>query len=217
MAGYDWIGGREQTIGDKIKSFFKNTSSVDLDRKAIIALYRVKSSISRITTYVEKLREKEREYFNEVVESKLHHDEKRAKIYAKQVADIRKVIKQLYQVEYMLQHVALKLETFTIFHGAVGEVKPVLGIMKHALGLLREAAPYDLWVELQATMKELETVMEVSVVDVSGSMDVALDAEAKKVLEEAKIVAEQRLKEKYSEIPSLVNLGEEEKTGESST
>lgn len=216
MSGYNW-SGREPTIGDKIKSFFKNTSDVDLNKKAIIALYRVKSSISRISTYIEKLREKEREYFNEVVESKLHHDEKRAKIYAKQVADIRKAVKQLYQVEYMLQHVALKLETFMIFHGATGEVKPVLGIMKSALGLLRESAPYDLWIELQATMKEIETLMDTSVVDVAGSVDVSLDPEAKKVLEEARVVAEQKLKEKYPEIPSLVNLGEEEKTGESTT
>ncbi len=217
MSGYDWMmGKKQQTIGEKIKSFFRN-DNVDLDKKAIIALYRVKSSINRIQTYVDKLREKEREYFNEVVDSKLHHDERRAKIYARQVADIRKVIRQLYQVEYMLQHVALKLETFTIFHGATAEVKPVLALMRHAVGLLRESAPYDLWVELQATMKELETMMDTSIVDISSSVDVALDAEAKKVLEEAKLVAEQKLKEKYSEIPSLINLGEEEKTGESST
>ncbi len=213
MSQFGW--GRQPTIGDKIKSMFRNDRE-PIDKKAILALYRVKGAISRINAYIEKLQEKEREYFHEVVESQINRDEKRAKIYAREVADIRKVTRQLYQVQYMLQHVALKLETFLIFHNATGEMKPVLAIMNQAVGLLRQAAPADLWIELMAAMKDLEASMDITVVDMSLSTDVALDAEAKKIYEEAKIVAEQKLKERYAELPSLVNIGEEEKTGETS-
>jgi division protein CdvB (Snf7/Vps24/ESCRT-III family) len=216
MSQYGWGSGRQPTIGDKIKSMFKNDHE-PLDKKAIIALYRVKGSISRINAYIEKLKDKDREYFQEVVDSQISRDERRAKIYAKEVAAVRKVMKQLYQVQYMLQQVALKLETFLIFHNATGEIKPVLAIMNQAVGILRESAPADLWIEIMSAARELEATMDTSVVDVSVGTDVALDTEAKKVYEEAKIVAEQKLKERYAELPSLVGEGEAEKSGEAST
>lgn len=215
MSQFGWGSTRQPTIGDKIKSMFRNDNE-PIDKKAIIALYRVKGSISRINAYIEKLKEKEREYFQEVVESQLNRDEKRAKIYAREVADVRKILKQLYQVQYMLQHVALKLETFLIFHSAGAEMKPVLTIMNQAISLLRQTAPADLWIEIMSAMKELEASMDTSVVDMSMTTDVALDSEARKVYNEAKIIAEQKIKERYAELPSLVGEPETEKTGESS-
>lgn len=213
MYQFDW--DKQPTIGDKIKSIFKNDRE-PINKKAILALYRVKGAISRINAYIDKIQEKEREYFHEVVESQINRDERRAKIYAKEVAEMRKITRQLYQVQYMLQHAALKLETFLIFHNATGEIKPLLALMKHAVGILRQAAPAHLWLELIAAMKELETSLDTTIVDMSLSTDIALDSEAKKIYEEAKIVAEQKLKERYAELPSLVNIGEEEKTGETS-
>ncbi len=215
MSEFGWGGRNQSTIGDKIKSMFRNDNE-PLQKKAIIALYRVKGAISRINAYIEKLKEKEREYFQEVVESELHRDEKRAKIYAREVADVRKILKQLYQVQYMLQHVSLKLETFMIYQNTTGELKPVLATMKQAVGILRQSAPADLWIEVASALQEFEVSMDTSIVDISLSPDVALDQEARKVYEEAKIVAEQKLKERYAEIPSLVGEPETEKTGETS-
>ncbi len=214
MAQFDLFGTREPTVGEKIKSFFKNDKE-PLEKKAIMAHYRIKTAIGRVRSYIDRLSQKDRELFERVVEALMKRDEARAKMYAKEVSEIRKISKQLLMVEYVLEHAAIKLETFMIFGGAITELKPVLAVMKQAVGVLRSVAP-DIWIDLQYAMRELEASLGAGIADMSTQFDVGLDNEARKIFEEAKVVAEQKMKEKYAELPKLLNVGveEEEKAGE---
>jgi division protein CdvB (Snf7/Vps24/ESCRT-III family) len=130
-------------------------------------------------------------------------DELRAKMYAKEVAEIRKITKQLLTVQYALEHASLKLETFMIYGGAINEVAPVIGVMREALGIVKNIAP-DIWIDLQVAVRELETAMGESMADLGLSVDVGMDAEAKKILEEARIVAEQKIRETFPELPKAL-------------
>ncbi len=204
----------QQTIGDKIKSWFKNDRE-PIEKKAIIAHYRVKTALGRISNYLAKIEQRDRELFQKVVEALMKRDEKKAKMYAKEVSELRKIAKQLIAVQYALEHASLKLETFLVFGGAMKELQPIIGVMKEAVNITRSLAP-DVWIDLQVALRELETSMSAGVADISAEIDVGLDSEARKVFEEAKIVAEQKLKEHYAELPKLLTEGEVEKTGEAS-
>ena len=206
-AGWNW-NKEQESIGEKLKKWF-NPDKEPLEKKTIMAQYRLKTAISRISNYVEKLNERDRELFNNVVEALMQRDERRAKIYAKEVAEIRKVAKQLLTVQYALEHAALKLETFLIYGGAVNEVGPVIGVMKQALGILKSVAP-DIWIDLQYAVRELETAMGSSIVDVSTDIDSGLDSEARKIFEEARVIAEQKVKEKFAELPKSIATPEAE-------
>lgn len=199
---------REETIADKIKKIFVNEQD-SMEKKAIIAQYRLKTAMGRIQNYVEKLSERDKVLFEGIVDSLIKKDELRAKMYAKEVAEIRKISKQLLTVQYALEHAALKLETFIIYGGAVSEVAPVVGVMREALGIVKNIAP-DVWIDLQVAVRELETAMGGSIIDLS--VDVSADTEAKKILEEAKIVAEQKMREKFAELPKVSLLPESEQT-----
>ena len=206
-AGWNW-NKEQESIGEKLKKWF-NPDKEPLEKKTIMAQYRLKTAISRINNYVEKLNERDRELFNNVVEALMQRDERRAKIYAKEVAEIRKVAKQLLTVQYALEHAALKLETFLIYGGAVNEVGPVIGVMKQALGILKSVAP-DIWIDLQYAVRELETAMGSSIVDVTTDIDSGLDSEARKIFEEARVIAEQKVKEKFAELPKSIATPEAE-------
>ncbi|MCI4461366.1 MAG: hypothetical protein JHC12_00170 [Thermogladius sp.] len=206
-AGWNW-NKEQESIGEKLKKWF-NPDKEPLEKKTIMAQYRLKTAISRISNYVEKLNERDRELFNNVVEALMQRDERRAKIYAKEVAEIRKVAKQLLTVQYALEHAALKLETFLIYGGAVNEVGPVIGVMRQALGILKSVAP-DIWIDLQYAVRELETAMGSSIVDVSTDIDSGLDSEARKIFEEARVIAEQKVKEKFAELPKSIATPEAE-------
>lgn len=206
-AGWNW-NKEQESIGEKLKKWF-NPDKEPLEKKTIMAQYRLKTAISRISNYVEKLNERDRELFNNVVEALMQRDERRAKIYAKEVAEIRKVAKQLLTVQYALEHAALKLETFLIYGGAVNEVGPVIGVMKQALGILKSVAP-DIWIDLQYAVRELETAMGSSIVDVTTDIDSGLDSEARKIFEEARVIAEQKVKEKFAELPKSIATPEAE-------
>ncbi|MEM4451824.1 MAG: Snf7 family protein [Thermosphaera sp.] len=204
-----WAGiRREETIGDKLRKLFTNDRE-PVEKKAIVAQYRVKTAIGRINGYIEKLAERDRELFEMIVDSLSRRDETRARMYAREVAEIRKISKQLLTVQYALEHASLKLETFVIYGGAVNEVAPVLGVMREALGILKGVAP-DIWIDLQYAVRELESAMGAGMVDLTLEVGTGLDSEAKKVLEEAKVVAEQKIKERFAELPRTVGLGEGE-------
>ena len=193
---------REETIGDKIKKLFTNQEE-SMEKKVIIAQYRLKTAMGRINNYIEKLSERDKILFDNIVDALMKKDETRAKMYAGQVAEIRKISKQLLTVQYALEHASLKLETFLIYGGAVNEVAPVIGVMKEAVGIVKNIAP-DVWIDLQVAVRELETVMGESMADLGISVDVGVDVEAKKILEEAKIVAEQKMRERFAELPKAL-------------
>lgn len=197
---------REDTIGDKLRRLFTNEQDT-MEKKAIIAQYRLKTAMGRIANYIEKLSERDKVLFENIVDAMIKKDEMRAKMYAKEVAEIRKISKQLLTVQYALEHAALKLETFIIYGGAISEVAPVVGVMREALGIVKSVAP-DVWIDLQVAVRELETAMGGSIIDLS--VDVGVDTEAKKILEEARIVAEQKMREKFAELPKALPLPENE-------
>lgn len=193
---------REETIGDKIRKLFTNENE-SLEKKTILAQYRLKTAMGKIASYIDKLSERDRILFENIVDAMIKKDELRAKMYAKEVAEIRKITKQLLTVQYALEHASLKLETFMIYGGAINEVAPVIGVMKEALGIVKNIAP-DIWIDLQVAVRELETAMGESMADLGLSVDVGMDAEAKKILEEARIVAEQKIRETFPELPKAL-------------
>lgn len=202
------FGRKDETIGEKLKSIFNNTDKEPLEKRTILAHYKIKSSISRIDAYLTKLEYRDKELFHAVVDALVKRDERKARMFAREVAEIRKITKQLLTVRYALEQVALKLETFLIFGGAIKELTPVIGVMKEAVSLTKTVAP-DVWIDLQVALKELETSITAGLADFATEIDVGLDNEARKVLEEAKIAAEQSIKERYAELPKI--LGEEVK------
>jgi len=205
------LNKREETIGDKLRALFKGGDE-PLDKKVILAHYRVKTSIGRLNNYLYKLEERDRELFQNIVDALIKRDEKRAKMYAREVAEIRRIAKQLITAKYALEQVALKLETFLIFGGATQELAPILGVIREAVNLTK-AVGSDVWIELYASLRELEAALGTSVAGLEVELDVGLDAEAKKILEEAKIAAEHAIKEKYAELPKIVSV-EEAKAGQ---
>jgi division protein CdvB (Snf7/Vps24/ESCRT-III family) len=192
---------REETIGEKIRKLFTNETE-SMEKRAIIAQYRIKTALGRIANYIEKLSERDKVLFENVVEALMRKDEARAKMYAKEIAEIRKISKQLLTVQYALENALLKLETFLIYGGAVSEVKPVLGVLREAVGIVKNVAP-DVWIDLQVATRELESALGASVVDLTIDVGIGLDSEAKRILEEAKIVAEQKIREKFAEPPRI--------------
>lgn len=192
---------KEETIGEKIKKLFVNEQE-SLEKRAIIAQYRLKTAMGRIANYIDKLAERDKSLFENIVDALVKKDEVRAKMYAKEVAEIRKISRQLLTVQYALEHAALKLETFIIYGGAVNEVVPVIGIMKEAIGIVKNIAP-DIWIDLQVAARELEAAVGAGIVDLTIEAGAGLDTEAKKVLEEAKILAEQKMRERFAELPKI--------------
>jgi division protein CdvB (Snf7/Vps24/ESCRT-III family) len=199
-----WSGG--PTVGEKIKEVFKKKEPVK--QRLVMANYKIRSLISRLEVFVERLRDRDRTLFERVVDSLTQGDEVRATMYANEIAEIRKLVKQLTITQVALEQVALRIETVLVTGDVLSGLIPVAGVIKELRNILRGVMP-EMSLELQEIEEGLRDVV-ISTGEALGTPigDIYASPEARKILEEAKIVAEQRMKEKFPELPVVTSVKE---------
>ncbi|BFI74183.1 cell division protein CdvB1/B2 [Sulfurisphaera ohwakuensis] len=198
----NWNGKQEPTIAEKVKNLFKPQQP--LRYRLVMAHYRLKTTISRLDVYISRLQERDRALFEKVVEAQMNKDTARAAMYANEIAEIRKVTKQLLTTQIALEQVELRLETISELGDVFTSLIPVLGVVRELRQAMKGIMP-----ELSVELAELEEGLQEVVIEAGEFTGAGIDytmttPEAKKILEEASAVAEQRMKEKFPSLPSFV-------------
>ncbi|QGR20503.1 cell division protein CdvB1/B2 [Stygiolobus azoricus] len=198
----NWNGKQEPTLAEKLKTAFKPQQP--LRYKLVMADYRLKTTISRLDVYISKLQERDRSLFEKVVEAQMSKDNMRAAMYANEIAEIRKITKQLLATQIALEQVQLRLETVTELGDVFNSLVPVVGVIRELRYAMKGVMP-ELSVELADLEEGLqEIVIEAGEFSGTGVDFTSTSPEARKILEEATMVAEQRMKEKFPSLPSFV-------------
>ncbi|EZQ06835.1 MULTISPECIES: cell division protein CdvB1/B2 [Acidianus] len=197
-----WNGKQEPSISERIKGAFK--SKEPLRYKLIMAQYRLKTTLSRLDVYVSKMQERDRTLFERVVDAQISKDTARAAMYANEISEIRKVTRQLISTQVALEQVELRLETVTELGDIFGNLIPVIGVVKELRDSMKGMMP-----ELSLELAEIEEGLQEVVIEAGdfagGGVEQAPSSpEAKKILQEASVIAEQRMKENFPELPSVL-------------
>ncbi len=197
-----WNGKQEPSLGEKIKGAFK--SQQPLRYKLVMAHYKLKSTISRLEVYISKMQERDRVLFERVVDAQMSKDTARAAMYANEIAEIRKVTKQLIATQIALEQVELRLETVTELGDVFTNLIPVVGVVKELRNSIKGMMP-----ELSLELADVEEGLQEVVIEAGDFTGANLEQapaspEARKILEEASAIAEQRMKENFPELPSFV-------------
>ncbi|MDT7872293.1 MULTISPECIES: cell division protein CdvB1/B2 [unclassified Stygiolobus] len=188
-----WSGNEKQKIPK---------SKDPLKMRLIQAQYRVRSMISRLDAYIARMQERDRSLFERVVEAQMSKDYTRAAMYANEVAEIRKITKQLLTTQIALEQVSLRLETITELGDVYVNLIPVMGVISELKTTLKGVMP-ELSIELAELGDGLqEVVIEAGEFGGVSAAGVASSPEARKILDEASMVAEQRMKEQFPELPA---------------
>ncbi len=195
-----WAGG--PTVGEKLRDIF--TKKAPIKQRLVVANYKIRAMVSRLEVFIERLRERDRMLFERVVDALTQGDETRAVMYANEIAEIRKLVKQLTVTQVALEQVALRIETVLTMGDVMSGLAPVVGVIKELRNMLRGIMP-----EISLELSEVEEGLRDVVLTTGEALgmpvgaDIYASPEARKILEEAKIVAEQRMKEKFPELPVL--------------
>ncbi|NPA96186.1 MAG: hypothetical protein GXO32_01125 [Crenarchaeota archaeon] len=195
-----WAGG--PTVGEKLRDIF--TKKAPIKQRLVIANYKIRAMVSRLEVFIERLRERDRMLFERVVDAITQGDETRAVMYANEIAEIRKLVKQLTVTQVALEQVALRIETVLTMGDVMSGLAPVVGVIKELRNMLRGIMP-EISLELSDVEEGLRDVVLTTgeALGMPVGADIYASPEARKILEEAKIVAEQRMKEKFPELPML--------------
>ncbi|MCG2887793.1 MAG: Snf7 family protein [Sulfolobales archaeon] len=198
----NWQGKNEPTLAEKIKTTFK--PSAPLRHRIIMANYKLRTMINKLEAYINKLQERDRALFERVVEAQMNKDVARATMYANEIAEIRKITKQMMVTQIALEQVQLRLETVMTIGDIVTDLVPVIGVVRELKNSIKTLMP-EMSFELSEIEESLQEVIhEVGEFMPGGAEVVVASPEAKKILEEAQVIAEQRMKERFPSLPTFI-------------
>jgi division protein CdvB (Snf7/Vps24/ESCRT-III family) len=130
-------------------------------------------------------------------------DNSLASMYANECAEIRKIVKITLHSELALEQVALRLETVKEF----GDIAYTMSSVSGVVGLLKNNLS-NVIPEVSLKLGEVHDALEDMVVEVGEATEQSVDteatsSEAQRILTEANIIAEQKMKEKFPELPTM--------------
>ncbi len=187
-----------------IKRFEDKIHTVPMKERIEQAKFRLQAQYDKLEQTYAHIQQRDKDLFQRCVGAQLSNDTAHARIYANECAEIRKIAKVVLGSELALERVILRLETVKEFGAIWADIAPVLGIVKDTKSKIAGIVP-QVASELDEVNNLLEEMTtEGGVDDVTSSTPTeATDEEAKKILEETGVIAEEKLKEHFPELPSI--------------
>ena len=204
--------GTEGNVIDRVVSTIRPQQP--LRYKLSLAIKRIETQAQALENAINNLSRRDKSLFSKVVDAYSEHDIKRAKVYANELAELRKTINLMSNAKLALERIALRLGTITHMGNAASVIAPALEILKDIrsgiVGLMPNAEN-----EINTIMTMLDEIMVESGQATGAGFDFEpTSEEAQKILEEAALVAEERMKEKFPElVASKTPEAESEKFG----
>ena len=196
-----WYEQKKDTIGQKIMNTIRPPPP--LKNQITSAIYKIAMQISKLDYNLSKLEAYDKQLFEKTVNSIVEGDKSKAGMYANEVAEVRKMAKVLLTVRFALERVKLRLDTTLIFGDVNADLAPAIVALKNVAGYLKGMMP-DVFTELIGVDEELQmAMMQYSSGNVPILENEYVTEEARKILKDASLVAEQRMKQEFPEIPSI--------------
>jgi division protein CdvB (Snf7/Vps24/ESCRT-III family) len=184
----------------KVKEAFHPTP---VRKRITEALFKLKVQLSRLDRTAQKMQQRDSSLHGKCVTAVQQRNSQLASMYASECAEIRKMAKVVLQSQLALEQVALRLET-VLHYGDVAEaMRPVASVMRTIRTQLEGVLP-DVSMQLASVNESLEyLVTEVGeATEQSFDMSVSSD-DAQRILGEASVVAEQKMRERFPDLPPV--------------
>jgi division protein CdvB (Snf7/Vps24/ESCRT-III family) len=201
-----WVREQKPGMGDRVREAIR--PSGPLKPRLEDAVRAIQTQIARLDAMATKLKERDAAIFNKVVSSIQKHDTQHASVYANELAEIRKMLKMVTSSKLALEQIVLRLNTVTELGDIVVTLAPAMAVIRNVKSGIISVLP-----EAEREINEISSLLSSILVDagqVSGTTlnFEAANEDAERILAEASAVAEQRMKERFPELPTGVPTGE---------
>jgi len=170
----------------------------------------IEEAIKIITIQIQKLdlkslriKDYDKALFEKVVTSYRNRDTARAKIFANELTEVRKLAKMIYLTRLALEQISVRLNTVKEYGDVAANVAPALEVMNKIYGGLTQVVP-----EADSSAFKLNDLLESVLVDATQYTGRPIDAsyaseEGMSILKEAASAAEAKLSKT---LPDLSNI-----------
>lgn len=198
----EWDGEEKPTHRLSIFRIFRpETRSRNLRERITICIHTLKVQKEKLEIIIFRLKRKDREFFDKCVKAQIARDDARAKIYADECLQIRKIFRIVLHCKIALEQVILRLETIEIFIDLAGAIS----IPIHLIYEVRERIS-GILPSVSSQLGKVAADLEEIVVVAGRVRHIPLEAtgateEARNILEEARMIVEERVKRILPDLP----------------
>ena len=176
--------------------------------KLSVANIRIKQLLAKLDHQLHILDDREKILFDKLVSVMEAGDKIRSNIIASEIAQIRDIKKHLLAFHVVLENLSLRIENI-LFLGSIAKDFPqIIELVRELRNISRSVAPnmeYE-FINLEEMLREVVNELRESNMASSLEYSPSASAEAKKILEEAYVVAEERIRNSF---PSIDKRGNE--------
>jgi len=166
------------------------------------ATRRIEMQIQRLDRATDRFSERDKSIFARIVDAYSKHDMQRANVFANELAEIRKMEKMIIHARLALEQVVLRLSTVSELGDVVTTLAPAVGVLRSVRTGMVAVFP-----EAERELGNIGNLLSGILMDAGHSTGLNINFEtanedAQKILTEAATVAEQKVKEKFPELPA---------------
>jgi division protein CdvB (Snf7/Vps24/ESCRT-III family) len=168
------------------------------------AIYRLKVQKTKLENAASRIENHDKSLFEKCIKAQMVKDSARAIMYANECVELRKVAKTTLRCQLALEKVLLRLETIRDFGEVASLMAPVVDVVQAVKNEISGIMP-----EVAFELNEVGEVLGDVVTEMGEAAGISEEGlhpsnEAMKIIEEANAVAEQKMKEKFPELPLQV-------------
>ena len=175
------------------------------------ATRRIEMQIQRLDKATDRFTDRDKSIFARIVQAYEKHDTQRAHVFANELAEIRKMEKMIMHARLALEQIVLRLSTVSELGDVVTTLAPAVSVLRSVRNGMASVFP-----EAESELGQIGNLLSGIIIDAGQSSGLTINFEsanedAQKILNEAATVAEQKIKEKFPELPAgipSVGLGE---------
>jgi len=174
-----------------------------LRQKIELATRRMEAQIQYLNGAIHVLTERDKYLFSKVVDAYSKHEIQRANVYAGELAEMRKMAGFMMNAELALEKVDLRLKTVTQLGNMAAMLAPVGKVIQSIRSGVEGILP-----NAEQELGGIGMLLDEIMIDAGQTTGIGMNFEgasedAMKILNEASVVAEQTMKEKFPELPAL--------------
>lgn len=189
----------EQPFAERIKGAVKPPGP--LKPRLDFAVRRIELQIQRLDQATERFSQRDKSIFARIVDAYTKHDMARANVFANELAEIRKMEKMIMHARLALEQIVLRLRTVSELGDVVSTLGPAVSVLRTV-----KAGMANVFPEAERELGQIGNLLSGIIVDAGQTTGLTINFEsanedAQKILTEASAVAEQKIKEKFPELP----------------
>jgi division protein CdvB (Snf7/Vps24/ESCRT-III family) len=195
----NWIKEKKRNSADILRDSLR--SQQPLKPKMELAKNKIQTQNKKLDSMLEKLKTREKMYFDQIVSSLQKHDSQQGKMISTELAQVKKTARTMSQIKLALEQVQMRLESTIDIGDSMAALGPAMGALSHIKGKINAVLP-----EADGELNEITTTFNDILTNASGIGSNTFDfnnygEDVGRILDEASFIAEQRTGMDIPDIP----------------